>query len=165
MSNVEQEEAKKVVDELAREIHGIYGQHATEVGLKTPKWEELSDSAKRVSRDMAKFMLLKMAEVESSRSKKTEVVEKPSLAIPLPKSWTKQEAVEFVKEVKPEIEGLIDKFTVSREESPVAKGIDEAIAKVTERIALGLIADDESVMEKLKSIVDAEIDRLLNQEE
>lgn len=160
MSNVEQEEAKKVVDELAREIHGIYGQHAAEAGLRTPKWEELPEAAKGISRDMAKFTLSKMMEIHVKSAEKKVELQAPPIA--LPKSWTPKEALEFVDGIQPKVDAFIEKISDEKRMSPLAKGIDEALAKMTERITLGLVADDQEILARLQAIVQRELALLLS---
>jgi hypothetical protein len=167
VSNVEQEEAKKALDSLAREIHGIYGQHAAESGLKTPKWEDLPEGAKMISRDIARLAFSKMveAQLESAETRQIQTAERSGLNIPLPKSWSAKEAIEFVKGVKPEVDEIINRILTERIPNPVAKGIDKALEALAERTAIGIISNNDDILTKLHSTIEDEIRRLLDDKE
>lgn len=163
MNNVEQEEAKKAIDCLAREIHGIYGQHAAEAGLRTPKWEDLPEPAKQISRDIGKLTLTKMMEAHQqgvdikTELKKIETVERPAIAIPLPKSWTPKDALDFIKGAKPEIEEFVHNTITAKRTSPVAKGLDAAVSRITEKVALDVMAENPEILAKIRQVVEAEL--------
>jgi hypothetical protein len=166
VNNLEQEEAKKVLDQLAREIHGIYGQHAVEAGLKTPKWEELPEPAKRISRDIARLTLTKMVEAHIEGAGLKDAPRKPVEELPkvdrhatlqLPKSWSAEEALHFVKGIGPEIEKIVSQVADAKRPNPVEKGLNRALAKVTESIALTVLQESPGLTTRLRQIVEGEL--------
>lgn len=172
--SMEQEEAKRAMDGLAREVHGIYGQHAAEAGLKTPKWEELPEPAKGISRDISRLVLVKMHEAYNEgvklgqaekavtgAEKAVDAIEKSTVAIPLPRSWGAKEALEFVSGAKPHLEELLDKAFAAKRASPIGKGLDAAISRLTEKMAVDVFAEDPELMAKLRRIVETELARFL----
>ena len=168
--SVEQKEAMAVMDVLAREIHGIYGQHAAEAGLKTPSWEDLPDKARAVSRDMAKLVVSKMQEAYDKGTKSKPPVEHAStVQIPLPKSWSAEEALRFGKGVKPVIEdlvnGLLPKLKDAKRISPIGKGLDDALSKITEEIAVEVVKENPEIRAKLRQIVEGELTRFISDDD
>lgn len=160
--NVEQEEAKKIVDKLAREIHGIYGQHATEAGFKTPKWEELPDPAKGISLDMARFTLTKMQEAYSEGLKvageKKHVPETPT-ASPS-RSWSPADISKLTEDLVPRLKGLIE-HVESAKRGPVGTGLDRAVAKLVESLALTVIQETPEMLSKIRGIVESQLNQFL----
>ena len=170
--SVEQEEAQKALDELAREIHGIYGTHAATGGLKTPKWEELPDRAKAISRDISRLVLSKMQEAYAE-GKKSSLPPAPAdeakisqpFTIPLPKSWSVDDAIKFVEGLKPRVDDILKKISAMKSSSPIGRGLNDAISKVTEKLALDVLTETPELMSKLRQVVEGELARFLSDDE
>lgn len=159
---MEKEEAKRVLDELAREIHGIYGQHATEAGLKTPKWEELPESAKRISRDISRLVLAKMQEAYNE-GKKVSLEAGASPPPPVQRPPASEEVLKAISDLKSEIEkiGVIRQVAAS----PIVRGLNEAVSKLTEKLALEIISENPELLSKLRQVAEAELVRFLSYDE
>lgn len=169
--NVEQEEAQKALDQLAREIHGIYGTHAAEGGFKTPKWEELPDRAKAISRDISRLVLSKMQEAYAEGRKSTppapegETKISQPFTIPLPKSWSVEDAMKFIEGLKPRVDDVLQQISAMKSTSPIGKGLSDALSRVTEKIVIDVLADAPELMSKLRQVVEGELVRFLSGDE
>ena len=169
--NVEQEEAQKALDQLAREIHGIYGTHAAEGGVKTPKWEELPDRAKAISRDISRLVLSRMQEADSEGRKSAppapadETKISQPFTIPLPKSWSVEDAMKLIEGLKPRVDDVLQQISAMKSTSPIGKGLSDALSRVTEKIVIDVLADAPELMSKLRQVVEGELVRFLSGDE
>jgi hypothetical protein len=164
MANEELEEAKRVLDQLAREVHGIYGAHAAEAGLNAPKWEELPESAKGISRDISRLILAKMQEAYNEGKKASF---KAEVTAPVPKSWSPDDAIRVLDAIKPKLEDIISRIGEERRtvNSPFDRGIHEAIFLFTQKLALETISESHELASKLRQAVEAELGQFLSEGE
>lgn len=164
-NNMEKVEAQQAIDQLAREIHGIYGQHAAEAGLKTPKWEEIPESAKGISRDISRLVLSKMQEAYTEGSKAHPLPE-AKVVHPV-KPWDPEDLLKFVDGLKPKIDDLIERVADEKRmrPSPMGKGLDAAISRLVEKITLDVMAENPEMLVKLRQIVEGELTQFLSDDD
>lgn len=154
--NVEQEEAKKALESLAREIHGIYGQHAAEKGLTAPRWEDLPDSAKAISRDISRLVLAKMQEayLEGRKSAPPEPAEKQRVPDAFPFALSLEK---ILGDLGTLASRTVDQVAGAVRRSPISLGLDAAISKVIEKVALDVISSDEALIARIREVVESEL--------
>jgi hypothetical protein len=155
---MEQEEAIKAMDRLAREIHEIYGKHAEQMGLHTPGWEELPDNAKAVPRSISKLVLLKMQEAYAEGSKvkgqqkEAKRAEESPASTSTPTAWSTEDAAKLIERVKPLFDDTVEKMRDAKRESPFLDGLDIFIRKLSERSCETVLEENPEINNRIQRV-------------
>jgi len=161
--NVEQEEARAVMDKLAAEIHGVYIQHAERIGIKAPAWDVIPDSERGLCRDIARVIMSKVGQAYTEgQSAGKSTLPKIDVPITMPKTWTAEDAKSVVKEIAVHLAGVIDKIADLKSienRQPVVEGIDAAIVNICEKMVFEAFEEKPELKTKLKERV---VDSLMN---
>jgi hypothetical protein len=163
MENTERKEALAAIDTVAAEIHAEYAKVGEQTGHKLPAWEDVPESARAMPRTLARLMLSKMEAVysqatEKARKEAAAAPPAPPAAAPAKESLG-DKAIFFenlTKLIEEAATRLIDKQADAKEGNPVNQGIDNAIRKLVEKLAVDVMVADEDLQAMLKEqITDA----------
>jgi soluble cytochrome b562 len=154
MENTERKEALAAIDVIAAEIHAEYAKVGEQTGHKLPAWEDVPESAKAMPRTLARLMLSKMERVYLEASEKAKTAAKEEAAKTAnPKETIGEKAAAF-KDLAKYVEDAVSRVMTKSEElkapNPFEEGIDNAIRKIAEKIAVDIMVADEELQEKLK---------------
>lgn len=154
MENTERREALAAIDVIAAEIHAEYAKVGEQTGHKLPAWENVPEEAKAMPRTLARLMLSKMERVylEASEKAKTAAKDEAAKTAPPKESLAEKAGVvkELAKHVEDAVKRLMDKQADLETANPFEEGIDNAIRKISEKIAVDIMVADEDLQEKLK---------------
>jgi hypothetical protein len=154
MENTERKEALAAIDVIAAEIHAEYAKVGEQTGHKLPAWEDVPESARAMPRTLARLMLSKMETVYSQAFEKAKAATKEEAAkAPPAKESLGEKAVvlkDLAKYVEKSVSDLMDKQALLEDVNPIEDGIDSAIKKISEKMAVDILVADEELQAKLK---------------
>lgn len=155
MENTERQEALAAIDVIAKEIHEEYAKVGAQTGHKLPAWEDIPEQAKAMPRTLARLTLSKMEKVylETVEKAKTAAKEEVAKSMPAKPETLGDKAVvlkDLAKHVEEAVKRLMDKQADLEAPNPFEEGIDSAIRKISEKIAVDIMVGDEELQAKLK---------------
>jgi hypothetical protein len=160
MENTERKEALAAIDIVAAEIHAEYAKVGEQTGHKLPSWEDVPEAAKAMPRTLARLMLSKMEKVyletyeKMSKAAATATPAPPAAAPAKESLGDKAKLLEGItKGVEEAVARLIDKQAVAKEGNPFAQGVDAAIKKITEKLAIDVLVADQELQDRIKEQV------------
>jgi len=123
-------------------------------------------------RTLARLMLAKMETVysqafEKAKKETAATTPAPPAAAPAKESLgDKAKLLESItKGIEEAVARLIDKQAVAKEGNPFARGVDAAIQKITEKLAIDVLVADEEIQNRIKEQVTAALETGLFGEE
>jgi hypothetical protein len=157
MENTERKEALAAIDVIAAEIHAEYAKVGEQTGHKLPAWENVPEEAKAMPRTLARLMLSKMERVYMEASEKAKAAVKEETAKTVPKESLAEKAVVFkdlAKFVEDAVDRVMKKDAELKAPNPFEEGIDNAIRKISEKIAVDIMVGDPELQAKLKENIE-----------
>lgn len=174
MENTEKSEALAAIDVIAAEIHEEYRKVGETTGHKLPTWEDLPNEARSMSRTLARLTLSKMERVYLEACDKAKKGFDEKLAA-LPKPAAAPAPAPALPPIN--IEKTLDAISLkfkdalltwgeTKDGNPLEQGIDNAIRKFAEKLALDVLASSPELMSKLRdSVAEALTNGLLGDKE
>lgn len=173
MEHTEKKEALEAIDVIAAEIHEEYRKVGAAGGHKLPAWEKLPDEARSMSRTIARLCLSKMERVYmEARDNATKNFEEKLASLPktapAPAAPSKPpvDLEKTLDAISIKFKDALVSWGEAKEGNPLEQGIDNAIRKFAEKLAIDVLSGSPELMEKVRdSVAEALTRGLLGEKE
>lgn len=170
MEHTERSEALNAIDVIASEIHSEYMKVAEQTGHKLASWDKIPEEAKGMCRTLARLTLSKMEKVYLEAREKIEkdvtvdvnkklraeyeaMVSKAAPAAVPAKSLSLDDAGKFLEVIKTKVLEALTVHADLKNGNPLEQGIDNAIRKFSESLAIDVLRENPELQSKLKENV------------